>query len=269
MTASADIRTRFDFAVELVREAGEHAKSFLLERATLEVTSKGPQDLASAADLGTELLIRGRLDERFPEDGFLGEETGATDFSPGQGVWVVDPIDGTQPFVSGLPSWCVSIGFVRDDTILFGAVYAPALGELFAGGEGFPATLNGVPVERHPGRSIREGITGFGYSPRVAPAEFLPMFGRFIERGGMYFRDGSGALMLCNVAAGRLLGYIEAHINSWDCVAALAVVRAAGLETSDFLANDGLRNGNWLVVGNGEVRAELEAVRTGARAPTP
>ena len=72
--------------------------------------------MASEADLETELLIRGRLDARFPEDGFLGEETGATEFGDGQGIWVVDPIDGTQPYVSGLPSWCVSIGFVRDGT---------------------------------------------------------------------------------------------------------------------------------------------------------
>jgi myo-inositol-1(or 4)-monophosphatase len=146
---------------------------------------------------------------------------------------------------------------------MFGMVYAPARDETFAGGAGFPATLNGLPVERHPGRSIRDGITGVGYSPRVSPGAFLPMFGRFIERGGMFYRNGSGALMLCDVAAGRLLGYIEPHINSWDCVGALAVVHAAGLESNDFLANDGLRNGNWLVAGSAPVREELEAVRTG------
>jgi myo-inositol-1(or 4)-monophosphatase len=263
MLPDPEIAARFDFALALVREAGEHAKGFLADRAALEVRSKGPQDLASAADLATELLIRGRIDARFPEDGFLGEETGATDFVEGQGIWVVDPIDGTQPYVSGLSSWCVSIGFVRDGAIIFGMVDAPARGEVFAGGVGIPATLNGAPVGRHPGRSIREGITGVGYSPRVGPAEFLPMFGRFIEAGGMYYRNGSGALMLCNVAAGRLVGYIEPHINSWDCVGALAVVHAAGLESNDFLAGDGLRQGNWLVAGGAEVRAELEAIRSG------
>jgi myo-inositol-1(or 4)-monophosphatase len=157
----------------------------------------------------------------------------------------------------------VSIGFVRDGAILFGMVFAPAHGELYAGGVGFPATLNDAPVGRHPGRSIREGITAFGYSPRVGFATFLPMFGRFIERGGMFYRNGSGALMLCDVAAGRLLGYIEPHINSWDCVGALAVLHAAGLESNDFLANDGLRKGNWLVAGSAAIRAELEAIRTG------
>ncbi|MBP7001616.1 inositol monophosphatase [Amaricoccus sp.] len=263
MTPAPDITDRFAFALALVREAGDHARGFLADRAALEIRDKGPQDMASQADLETELLIRSRLDARFPGDGFLGEETGATAFAPGQGVWVVDPIDGTQPYVSGLPSWCVSIGFVRDGAILFGMVYAPALGELYAGGVGIPATVNGAPVERHPGRSIREGITAFGYSPRVRPAEFLPMFGRFLEAGGVYYRDGSGALMLCHVAAGRLVGYIEPHINSWDCVGALAVIHAAGLESNDFLAGDGLRKGNWLVAGPPEVRAELEAIRTG------
>ena len=142
---------------------------------------------------------------------------------------MVDPIDGTQPYVSGLSNWCVSLGFVRDGTIAFGMVYAPARGELFAGGIGFSATLTAL-VERHPGRLIREGITGFGHSPRVTPEEFLPMFGRFIERGGMFYCDGSGALTLCYVAAGQLLGYIERHIKAWDCLGALAAAYAAGLE---------------------------------------
>jgi myo-inositol-1(or 4)-monophosphatase len=258
-----DIAERFDLGLALVREAGEHALSFLADPSRLRIEAKGPQDMASQADLETEVLIRARIEARFPGDGFLGEETGATAFGEGQGIWVVDPIDGTQPYVSGLSSWCVSIGFVRDGAILFGMVHAPVRQELFAGGVGIPATLNGRPVARHPSRSIRDGLTGFGYSPRVPAAAFLPMFGRFIERGGMYYRDGSGALMLCNVAAGRLVGYIEPHINSWDCVGALAVVHAAGLGSNDFLAGDGLRKGNWLIAGGEEVRAELEAIRTG------
>lgn len=261
--ADDDISERFDFALALVREAGEHARGFLADRAALEIKSKGLQDMASQADLETELLIRRRLDERFPGDAFLGEETGATDFAQGQGIWVVDPIDGTQPYISGLPSWCVSIGFVRDGRILFGVVFAPTRGELFAGGVGIPATLNGAPVERHPGQSIREGLVGFGYSPRIPALTFVPMFGRFIERGGVYYRNGSGALMLCDVAAGRLLGYIEPHINSWDCVGALGVIHAAGLESNDFLADNGLRKGNWLIAGSAGIRAELEAIRVG------
>ena len=89
--------------------------------------------MMSEADLDTETLIRTRLLDRFPEDGFLGEETGRGDIGRGGGIWVVDPIDGTQPFISGMTSWCVSIAFVLDGRVEMGFVSSPARDELFAG----------------------------------------------------------------------------------------------------------------------------------------
>ncbi|MGB3876502.1 MAG: inositol monophosphatase [Shinella zoogloeoides] len=248
---------RYDFALTLIRDAGDLAHDYFRRRDSLTIKSKGAQDMASEADLNTELLIKERLAASFPEDAFFGEETGISTCAPGQGIWVVDPIDGTQPFISGLSSWCVSIAFVQDNELKFGMVYAPARNELFAGGIDLPATLNGKPVERHPGRSVREGICGVGYSPRVKPDEFLPMFGRLLHAGGMFYREGSGALTLCYVASGRLLGYIEPHINSYDCLGAIAVIRAAGLKTNDFLADDGLNKGNRVIAGNDAVYAAL------------
>lgn len=259
---------RYLFGLDLVREAGELAQSYFRSRDALTIKSKGLQDMASEADLNTEILIRDRLAKHFPEDAFLGEETGVSAFAPGQGIWVVDPIDGTQPFISGLSSWCVSIAFVKDNELQFGMVYAPERNELFAGGVGFPATLNGKPVDKHPGQSIREGIVGVGYSTRLPPEKFLPSFSALLHAGGMFYREGSGALTLCYVASGRLLGYIEAHINSWDCLGAIAVIRAAGLKTSDFLANDGLLNGNTVLAGNENVYAQLEALLEGRPLPT-
>lgn len=254
------LNARYQLAIDLIREAGGLARGYFHKRSSLTIKDKGPQDMASEADMNTELLIRERLKREFPNDAFLGEETGISDFAPEQGIWVVDPIDGTQPFISGMSCWCVSMAFVKQGDLLFGMVYAPERGELFAGGQGFPATLNGNPVGKHPGHSIRDGITGIGYSPRVPPANLLAMFGPFLEAGGMFFREGSGALTLSYAAAGRLVGYLEPHVNSWDILGALAVCRAAGLKTSDFLAGDGLRTGAHLIAGNDEVYRELEAI---------
>jgi myo-inositol-1(or 4)-monophosphatase len=258
--ADKTLTDRFEFALVLIKDAGDLAHGYFNSRSTLTVKSKGLQDMASEADLNTEILIKSRLAESWPQDAFLGEETGMSDFAEDQGIWVVDPIDGTQPFISGMSSWCVSIGFMMHGKVQFGVVYAPERNELFAGGAGHPATLNGRPVERHPGTSIREGITGIGYSPRVKPEIFLPMFERFLKDGGMFSREGSGALALCYVASGRLLGYVEHHINSWDCLGAIAIIEAAGLRTSDFLANDGLRNGNHLIVGTDAVFDKLTEI---------
>ncbi len=251
---------KFEFGLTLVREAGKLALTYFQSRVRLTITRKGAQDLVSEADLNTELLIKEKIAATCPEDAFLGEETGATEYSRDQGIWVVDPIDGTQPFITGLTSWCVSIAYLKSGIIQFGMVYAPARDELFAGGITQPATLNSNPLPIHPGRSIADGIVGVGYSPRVPPDHFLPMFGRLLKAGATFSREGSGALALCYVASGRLIGYIECHINSWDCLAALAILRAAGLQTSDFLAGDGLLNGNHLIVGPTPVYAELSSV---------
>lgn len=258
-----DILSRHALGLTMIREAGQMAMSYFGGRDGLTITAKGLQDMVSEADLNIELLIRRRIAEAFPEDAFLGEETEPTPLAPDQGVWVVDPIDGTQPFLSGLSSWCISIAFVRGADLLFGLVLAPARDELFSGGIGIPATLNGRPVARHPGQALTEGICGFGHSPRVPPDRVVPMFDRFLRAGGMFYRSGSGALMLCDVAAGRLIGYVELHINSWDCLGAIAVIRAAGLRTSDFLAGDGLHKGNPVIAAPEAVYPALEAVLDG------
>jgi myo-inositol-1(or 4)-monophosphatase len=244
-----DLTARYEFAADLVKDAGELALDYFRRLGTLTIKQKGEQDMASEADLNVEMLIRDRLQSRFPEDAFLGEETGRTEFSTGQGVWVVDPIDGTQPFINGLAGWCVSIAFVLDGILQMGLVYGPAREELFQGRRGQSATLNGNPIRVANANRLAEGILGVGYSPRVKPAEFLPVFSRLLNQGAMFYREGCGALALCYVAAGRLIGYVEPHINSWDCLGALAVVQSAGGVINDFLANEGLWRGNRVIAG--------------------
>lgn len=251
---------RYTLAQSLIREAGALALGYFNDLPSLTVKNKGPQDVVSEADLNTELLIKARIADHFPGDAFLGEETGVTAFSEGQGIWVVDPIDGTQPFISGMSSWCISIAFVQNGRVQFGLVYAPVRDELFAGGIGIPATLNGAPVRRHPGKSLRDGITGTGYNTRLGLDTFMTPFRALLAQGGMFYRDGSGALMLCYVASGRLLGYIEPHINSWDCLGAIGVIEAAGLRVNDFLAGDGLTRGNEIIAGTPEVYDDLVAL---------
>lgn len=257
------LAARFAFGLDLIREAGALALGYFRQRNTLTIKAKGLQDMVSEADLNTEILIRDKIAMAFPGDAFLGEETGLSDYAPEQGIWVVDPIDGTQPFVSGLSSWCVSIAYMHGGEVKFGLVFAPVRDELYAGGVEFPATLNGQPMEIHPGKTLADGLVAIGYSTRLDRKEFLRIFEEVLEKGGMFFRDGSGALMLCNVAQGRLMGYVEQHINSWDCLGAIAIIKAAGLKTSDFLANDGLRKGNFLIAGNDAIFDELSAILHG------
>ncbi len=216
--------------------------------------------MASQADMATEVLIRDALRERFAGDGFLGEETGRGELGSSDCIWVVDPIDGTQPFVHGLPSWCVSIGLLVEGKIEMGFVFAPALNELFVGRRGGPATLNDKPIRVFDAAALTEGMVGVGYNPRLPTKDYIDFFERFLRQGGVHYRNGSGALMLCHVAAGRLIGYVEPRINSWDCLGALAVIQSAGGQFNDFLANDGLWNGNPIAAGGPRLLPKLMAL---------
>ena len=258
---------RLTFATDVIREAGALALSHYRRLDALTVRHKGTQDVVSEADVAVEELIRGRLAAAYPDDAFLGEETGHAEVRGAAGIWVVDPIDGTQPFLSGLPTWCVSMAYVRDGAVLLGLVLNPAADELFTGGVGVPATINSRPLALHPGVALTDGLTFLGCSPRVGADQMVPVLDRLLRAGGMYVRNGSGALGLCDVACGRLLGYVEPHINSWDCLGAVAVLQAAGARVNDFLAGDGLWSGGPIVAGPPAVYDALHTVLHGPSAP--
>jgi myo-inositol-1(or 4)-monophosphatase len=256
----ADLTPRVQVAREVAAAAGRLALDFYQRLASLQVRHKaGLQDVVSDADVAVERLIRSRLSDAFPDDAFLGEETGGSDVPDGAGVWVVDPIDGTQPFLSGLPTWCVSIAYLRGDRVLYGLVANPVTDEVFEGGVGVPATRNGRPIRLHPGAHLTDGLTYVGCSPRVGADQIVPVLDRLLRRGGMYLRHGSGALGLCDVACGRLVGFVEAHIFPWDCLGGIAVLQAAGAQVSDYLAGDGLQRGNALGAAPPAIYPEIAA----------
>ena len=251
------IQNRFHAAQVLVRDAGLYALQWFGKLDSLKTEKKGPQDLVSKADREVEKMIRVRLQTLFPEDGFLGEESGTRNLDA-EGIWIVDPIDGTSCFLNGLSSWCVSIAFVVKDQIEIGLIYAPCMDELFAAQLGAGATLNGKPMKPSKATSLADGIVGLGYSPKSSIVATQKAFDYLFKNGGVYHDVGSAALMLAYVAAGRYIGVYEFQINSWDCLAGIAMVRETGGWTNDFLANDGLLTGNPVLVAAPGVKVAMQ-----------
>ena len=235
----SSIEERFEFACEVIRDAGALALGYFKNFESLEVKSKGVQDMASEADVETEKLIERAIKGRFGEDAFLGEENPDSFVpKPGKGTWIIDPVDGTQPFVNGIASWCVSIAFVEGNRFVFGVVYDPNLDELFAAKAGGGATLNGRAIKASSATSLLDGLVSVGFSNRVQPEDTLGPLTRLMNANGMYHRSGSGALSLAYVAAGRLIGYFEPHMNSWDFAASVLIIKEAGGVINDCLPNE-------------------------------
>jgi len=257
---SPNEQQRFEFAKNLIIDAGDLAMQYFGNLTELSIMSKGARDMVSDADFAVEKLIKARLLDEYPHDAYLGEETGHVAGSDDSGIWVVDPIDGTQPFLSGLSTWCISIAYVQANEVLLGMVNNPAAGELFIGGSGRAAELNGGPIAPRDAQSLADGLTYLGCNPRLGPEEVVPVLDRLLRAGGMFLRNGSGALGLCDIACGRLIGYVEAHINPWDCLGAIGVCRSAGVRVNDYLSNDGLVRGGAIVAGPPQVFDQLAAV---------
>jgi len=258
------ILARFDAARAIILEAGGLARRRFAEIDSLTVETKlNGQDVATSADREVEALIRARVAAAFPGDGVLGEEEGlfAGDGGP---VWVVDPIDGTSPFLHGLSSWCVSIAVHADGGTAFGFIYDPSADELFAARAGGGATLNGRPIAVDRAYDLTTGLTGLGANHRVAPAAVTDFAARLLAAGGMFVRNGSGALMLAQVACGRLVAYYEPHINLWDCAAGLCLVREAGGWTTDFPEDPATAVGGPLMAGAPQIRGPLDALAAAA-----
>jgi myo-inositol-1(or 4)-monophosphatase len=257
----AQLQQRYRVARDLAVRAARQAEPAYRQRHTLVVEHKGdePQDVVSVVDKQTEKLIKDTLAEHFPGDGFLGEESGAADLQA-RCIWVVDPIDGTSCFVNGLHSWCVSIGLLVDGEPWLGAIADAVHDELFHACKGQGAWLGDTRLQVSAVVDVRHGVMGMGTNHRPGREHFIPVLNQLLEQGGTFIRNGSGALMTAYVAAGRLIGYYETHINSWDCLAGLVMVREAGGRCSDFLRGDGLLQGNPLLVASPQIYGPMAAM---------
>lgn len=224
-------------AMEIAREAGDLARRRRSEGVRIAATKSAAADIVTAADREVEALIRDRLARRRPDDGFLGEESGA-ERGTSEVTWVVDPIDGTVNYAYGIPAYAVSIAAVTGEpepqswTAVAAAVYNPAVGEMFhavAGG--------GAWVENAEGRArLRVSevgpagallATGFGYDPATHEGD-LARVARMMPLARDLRRIGAASLDLAFVAAGRLDGYFERGLQAWDHAAGALLVTEAG-----------------------------------------
>ena len=233
-------------AQAVAREAGALARK-RFEDASFHVGFKGPQDYLTEVDGETEDLIAGRLHAAFPHDGFIGEETAGRPAPGGAAVWVVDPIDGTANFARGVPHFCVSIACVLDNLVEVAALYDPMRDEMFSARRGGGAFLNGAPMRVSDATALASSTIEVGWNMRAGVAKYVDLLRRVALWGASPFRTGSGALGVTYVAAGRRDGYVEHHINAWDCLAAILLVQEAGGYVSNFLAGEGLMKGNPLI----------------------
>lgn len=189
----------------------------------------------------------------------MGEEHGRTPGTSGFD-WVIDPIDGTTNFVNGIPVWTVVFAGVAHGRTKVGVIHDPNVHETFAAARDGGATLNGAPMQVASGVALNSGTVAVGYSNRIEARHVVPIVADLIARGAMFHRNASGALSLAFVAAGRLLGYVEQHMNAWDCLAGQLMIAEAGGCVEDQDAGAMIRQGGRVIAGTPDVFDPLREI---------
>ncbi len=239
MSAGA-LDARLAAATSVAREAGQLALEWWTGKRALGTTFKGRHDFLTQADGAVEALLRERLTAAFPDDAFVGEEGGGVS---GARQWVVDPIDGTSNFATGVADWCISIGYREGGVAKVGVIFAPVLGELYSARLGGGASKNGTPisvVEPPSGGAIVDIDWGNG----ISKADYFGLVERVVDAGLDFRRAGSAALALARVAAGSRHGYLQLWTKTWDAMAGVVIVREAGGVTNSFEDGVDRKQGN-------------------------
>ena len=247
--------------------AAATALAFFGERSALAIETKGLQDWVSEADRAVEQDIREALASAFPDDGIVGEEHPTTRGESGF-TWVIDPIDGTTNFIAGTADWCVVLAGIAAGRPVLAHVHAPVLGERFAARRDHGATLDGNPIRVSESGSLASGSVGVGHSMRVPAQATLALLAALLEADGMFVRSGSGALDLARVAAGRLVGYCEPHMNAWDCLASILLIEEAGGRVRPFDTSAMLERGGRVVAAAPAVYGSLVSLADAAYGET-
>jgi myo-inositol-1(or 4)-monophosphatase len=263
---AGDFAPRKRFAEKIAVAAGELGLGYFRRLSTLTVVSKGHQDMVSEADRDLETFLRGEIGKAFPDDAILGEEHGLSQGTSGF-TWILDPIDGTANFVNGIPAWSVVVACVTEEDIVVGVIHDACAGETFAATLGGGVTLNGQPVSASGATSLTEGSVGVGLSNRVDWRPVVTLIHDLMAEGGLFFRNASGAVMLAYVASGRLLGYVEEHMNAWDCAAGLLMVREAGGRIHQVPPPEMIEKGSLIITGAPGVFADIDRLSRAAFSP--
>ncbi|MCK5121763.1 MAG: inositol monophosphatase [Methylococcales bacterium] len=235
----------------IVREAGVIAMRYFKDLDAVGVIKKSPRDLVTDADVAVEAFLKDALEKAYPQYGFWGEESGQTANQTNR--WIVDPIDGTHSFSKGQYFWSISVALEIEGNLVAGAVYAPALDDLYIAEKGKGANKNGKAIVVSSESSLASSMiaTGFACLRSYLQENNLKRFCRIAEETTGQRRFGSAAMDLCLVADGQVDAFWEQELNLYDVAAGALIAKEAGATVTDFKGNEGVFPKQILVTNGG------------------
>lgn len=241
------------------RRAAEKAREVITyydrNRSKLDIGLKGKNDLITKADRAAEEEIIHVINEAYPDDDILAEESASDTRLTGRRTWIIDPIDGTTNFAHGVPIYCISIAMWENKQPQTALILEVNRDEWFTAEAGNGARLNGRPISVSSHQKAEESllVTGFPYRELELVDAYLQLFRTFMHETQGVRRPGSAAYDLCLVAAGRCDGFFEYGLSAWDVAAGSLIIREAGGVVNDWSESDDWLFGKRIAAGNPDI----------------
>ncbi len=231
-----NMQATLNIAIEAAREAGKVIFRNMSRVHSLNIQTKEKNDFVSEVDLQAEQEIINVIHRVFPQHGILAEESGSRNSgSNDEYQWIIDPLDGTTNFLRGFPHYSVSIALKHKDRLEVAVIYDPFKDELFCACRGSGASLNDRKIRVSKLASFEGALlaTGFPFRENQNIDTYLTSLKDIMLQTSGIRRAGSAALDLAYVAAGRVDGFWEYGLNTWDIAAGCLIVQEAGGLTGD------------------------------------
>ena len=233
-------------AINLARQSGDIQQKARHE--TVSIKKKSDTSPVSEIDTACETLIRAGVLASFPDDGFLGEESGGLDGTSGR-RWIVDPLDGTRPFIRRIPTYSTLIALEENHLPVLGVIHLPAMNITCWASSGNGAFLNGQPIRVAPTAHLGDAMgSALGFVEHQDSALRDKLLS--VMRSWDYTYGFMDAYSYVCVASGRLDCCVNLLDKPWDCAAAACIVTEAGGTYSDIKGVQSVHNGSF-VVSNG------------------
>jgi inositol-phosphate phosphatase/L-galactose 1-phosphate phosphatase/histidinol-phosphatase len=247
----------------LVRLAGELADAARpiaarYFRTGVTVDDKTDQSPVTIADREAETAMREILDKHVPQHGVFGEEHGAVR-TDAEYVWVLDPIDGTKAFITGLPLFGTLIGLFHRGKPVLGVIDQPILKERWLGVEGERSTLNGQPIKVRACRDLDQAYL-YSTSPGMFPGAYAKPHEALTEKVKL-FRWGGDCYAYGLLAAGHVDLVVEASLKLYDYAALIPVITGAGGTITDWKGKPLDMNSDGSVIAAGDAAVHRAAMR--------
>lgn len=255
-----DVKDINTFTQELAKSTAKILLKYF--RHHMQVQHKKNSGIVTTADLSAEKHILQQINKHYPFSRFIAEESKSTHHlrECGEGLtWVIDPLDGTSNYASGIGWFCISIGTVLDDNIVSGVIYNPITQEMFSAYLGGGAYLNKKKIVVSTEKKLKDLVlsTGFYYMRSKELHREIKRFETVINEVRAVRRFGSAALDIAYTAAGRYDGFFEIGLSPWDVAAGMIIADEAGAVTTNYRGKPTNIFEKSLVITNGKFHSAL------------